>query len=269
MTDTVTLEKPGATISVPSSDPAVKPETQPAEADATTEETSVEAQASEEKPRGDDGRFVKRTEKLQTQINQLTAEKRQAEREVAQLRTEAAAIAKQLKEQPQIDPADFEGQTAHRVRTEIKADRLDQTASRIQAAEDAARGKDAQIFALQVNELRAQIPDIDSVYLPEGQGGPSITPAMGQAIFRVDNGALVAYHLKQHPQENLRIAQLDPWSQAIEIGKLSTQVANPKPIKRISQAPAPVQTVAGSTAQAGVDLSTVDYDTYRKARMGR
>jgi hypothetical protein len=150
MADTVTLEKPGATISVPAAEAQVEKtadQSPPADASATTEETNVEATA-EATPRGDDGRFVKRTEKLQTQINQLTAEKRQTEREVAQLRAEATAITKQLRETPQIDPADFEAQTAHRVRTEIKADRLDQTAGRIEAAEAAARDKDSQIFAL-------------------------------------------------------------------------------------------------------------------------
>ncbi len=275
MSDIVTLEKTSATLAVPAPEQTPVAEQQgttPAdEASATPDDnkTTEEPASEADQPRGVDGRFVKRTEKLQSQINQLTAEKRQAEREVARLRDEAIALAKQLKEPPQIDPADFDAQTAHRVRSEIKADRLDQTANRIKDAEASAREKDEQIFALQVSELRGQIPDIDSVYLPPSQGGPQVTPAMGQALLRAENGALVAYHLKQKPQEALRIAALDPWSQAVEIGKLSTQVANPKPIKRISQAPAPVQTVSGSTAQAGVDLSNVDYETYRKARMAQ
>ena len=244
---------------------------------ATTPETTETAQNTEaapetpEQPRGPDGKFIAshpRTEKLQTQINALTAEKRQTEREVARLKSEAAELAKQLQQPADIDPADFDAQTAHRVRHEIKSDRLEQTVTQIKNAEAVAYEKTAQIIRAQVDDLRTHIPDIDTIYNEPKDGGPIMSKAMTEAVLRSENGALVAYHLKNNPREAARIHDLDPISAFVAIGQISAQVSNPKnQMKRISQAPAPVQTVSGGAGSPSLDLNTASFKDYEQARL--
>jgi hypothetical protein len=264
MTDTTPLADAGATPVVET--PAVVAPVV-AEPEQKAEEPKTDAP---EQPRGPDGKFVAhpRTEKLQNQINTLTAEKRQTEREVARLKAEAADLAKQLQQPANIDPADFEAQTAHRVRHEIKSDRLEQTAAQVRALEAKAIDAGARILNAQVEELRQHIPDIDTIFLPSEQGGPMISQVMAEAISRSENGALVAYHLKKNPSEAARIAQLDPVSALMAIGQLSAGVSAPKnQMKRISQAPAPVQTVSGGTASPSLNLETASFKDYEQARL--
>jgi len=271
MTETVPLADAGATtvektLPIVQADPVVDLEkAEPASSEAETAETQ------DEQPRGPDGKFVPahpRTEKLKSQINSLTAEKRQAEREVARLRSEAAELAKQLQQPVNIDPTDFDAQTAHRVRHEIKADRLEQTAAQVKAVEARSREASDQIIRAQVDDLRAHIPDIDTIYLSPDQGGPTISPVMAEAITRSENGALVAYHLKTNPREATRIANLDPVSALMAIGQISAGISKPQnQMKRISQAPAPVQTVSGGTGPASLDLNKASFADYEKVRM--
>jgi hypothetical protein len=270
MTDVTPLAEAGATP-LAETPVAIEP-AEKVEADAKPTEAVEEAAPAEpvEQPRGPDGKFIAhpRTEKLVSQINSLTAEKRAIERDVARMKSEAAELAKQLQQPVNIDPADFDAQTAHRVRHEIKSDRLEQTAAQVRALEAKAQEASAQILNAQVEELRAHIPDIDTIFLPGNQGGPTINQVMAEAITRSENGALVAYHLKKNPREAARIASLDPVSALMAIGQISAGISNPKnQMKRISQAPVPVQTVSGGTSSTALNLETASFKDYEKARL--
>jgi len=270
MTEVSPLAEAGATPLAET--PVVVETVTTVETDAKPVEPVAEAAPTEpvEQPRGADGKFIAhpRTEKLVSQINTLTAEKRAIERDVARMRSEAADLVKQLQQPVDIDPADFDAQTAHRVRHEIKSDRLEQTAAQVRSLEAKAQEAGAQILHAQVDELRAHIPDIDTIFLPENQGGPTITQVMAEAITRSDNGALVAYHLKKNPPEARRIAKLDPVSALMAIGQIAAGISNPKnQMKRISQAPAPVQTVSGGTSSPALNLETASFKDYEKARL--
>ena len=178
-------------------------------------------------------------------------------------------VEKQLQSKPQIDPQDFEGLQAHAIQRAIKAERLEDTVSKVRDLESRSAQTTQQLIAAQVEEMREHIPDIDSIFLPTERGGPNITPLMGEALSRVENGALVAYHLFKNPREAARLCRADPATVFVEIGKLAAGV-KATPTKRISQAPAPVSTVSGgSSKSAAVDLSTADYETYKKVRMGQ
>jgi hypothetical protein len=267
MTETTpSLADAGATTPVESVPAAVAPVT-----DAPVPETT-DAQPDGTEPakplHGPDGKFVShaRTEKLQSKINELTAIRRQEEREVARLKQEAASIRAQLETKPDIDPADFDAQTAFQVTRAIKAEKFGDTVSQANAAQARAQDVQHQILQAQIEELRPNIPDIDRIIAPIDQGGAAFSPLMADAIYRSDNGALVAYHLLKNPSELARIKTLDPVSALVAMGQIAASI-KPSSMKRISQAPAPVQTVSGGSGASGVDLQTADYDTYKATRM--
>jgi hypothetical protein len=261
--------------------PVVDPNVQ-AETPATTSETTAKpasppsSEAPTEEGKADqlrdaEGKFLPkhpRVEKLQSTINDLTRVKHDTAREVANLRAEAAELHKQIHTAAQIDPADYQGQQTDAIRRAIKAERLEDTVSKVRDLESRSAQTTQQIIAAQVDEMREHIPDIDSIFLPTDRGGPAISHAMAEALSRVENGALVAYHLLKNPRDAARLCRSDDATVFVEIGKLAAGV-KPSPTKRISQAPAPVNTVSGgSSKSAAVDLATADYETYKKIRMG-
>jgi hypothetical protein len=93
-------------------------------------------------------------------------------------------------------------------------------------------------------EVRAKYDDFEQVaYNPN----LPITTVMAQSIQASDNGPEVAYHLGANPREAERISRLSPIMQAKEIGKIEAQLAANPPIKKTSNAPAPISPVSART----------------------
>ena len=93
-------------------------------------------------------------------------------------------------------------------------------------------------------EVRAKYEDFEQVaYNPN----LPITTVMAQSIQASDNGPEVAYHLGANPREAERISRLSPIMQAKEIGKIEAQLTANPPIKKTSNAPAPISPVSART----------------------
>jgi hypothetical protein len=84
-----------------------------------------------------------------------------------------------------------------------------------------------------------------------------ITTVMAQTIQASDVGPDVAYYLGLNPKEADRISRLPPFLQAKEIGKIEAKVADSPPVKKPSNAPAPIQPVAASSSR-GPAYDTTD-----------
>ena len=84
-----------------------------------------------------------------------------------------------------------------------------------------------------------------------------ITTVMAQTIQASDVGPDVAYYLGLNPKEADRISRLSPILQAKEIGKIEAKVASSPPVKKPSNAPAPIQPVA-ARASSGPAYDTTD-----------
>ena len=87
------------------------------------------------------------------------------------------------------------------------------------------------------------------------------------AIMRSENGADVAYHLGKHPTEARKILSLDPYSQILEIGRLSAKLsqAAPERPKTPSKAPAPINPVQTESKASGDDIRPDQpFEEYRK-----
>lgn len=96
-------------------------------------------------------------------------------------------------------------------------------------------------------EIRAKYEDFEQVaYNPN----LPITTVMAQSIQASDNGPEVAYHLGANPKEAERISRLSPIMQAKEIGKIEAQLAANPPVKKTSNAPAPISPVSARTTGA-------------------
>ena len=84
-----------------------------------------------------------------------------------------------------------------------------------------------------------------------------ITTVMAQTIQASETGPEVAYYLGLNPKEADRISRLPPFLQAKEIGKIEAKVADSPPVRKPSNAPAPIQPVA-ARASSGPAYDTTD-----------
>lgn len=101
-------------------------------------------------------------------------------------------------------------------------------------------------------EARNKYDDFEQVaYNPNVR----ITTAMAETIQSSDIGPDVAYYLGSNPKEADRISRLSPLQQAREIGKIEAVVSATPPVKKSSNAPAPIAPV---TARS---VGSPSYDT--------
>jgi hypothetical protein len=175
----------------------------------------------------------------------LAREQRKWEREQAQRQADV-----QQRQQPPADivPDQFETYEAY---AEALAERK---AQEILARREAEQQQRALLETYHEREeaARDKYDDFEQVaYNPE----LPVTEAMARAIQASEIGPDVIYHLGSNPKEAARIARLDPILQAKEIGRIEARLSAEPPVKKTSNAPAPIVPVtARSTA-------TPQYDT--------
>lgn len=235
----------------------VTPPIEGASADGPTDPT----QASEVKPDGRRERNRQRWQEMKARVRESESQA-QYWQSMAQKRMQEAA-------QP-VDPAQFQTDAEYQGAIAAQAMRrvsAQDHMSQAEASRQRAEADDRRALDVQAEDLRDQIKDIDLIYRNPSEGGPVITPAMAAAIHESESGALLAYHLAKNPTKALTIANMQPLAAARAIGKLEAELSS-RPMKRISQAPAPVQTVSGGVGSPGVDLSTLSMADYIKARQG-
>lgn len=81
------------------------------------------------------------------------------------------------------------------------------------------------------------------------------TDAMTGAILESDIGPEIAYYLGSKPNEARRIADMSPFAQAKEIGRLEASLAANPPAKRTSSAPPPIAPVTARSANTSYDTT--------------
>lgn len=77
-----------------------------------------------------------------------------------------------------------------------------------------------------------------------------ITDVMAQTIRASEVGPDVAYWLGTNPKEAARIANLPPFLQAKEIGRIEARIAAEPPVRKTTSAPAPIAPVTSRTSSA-------------------
>jgi hypothetical protein len=163
-----------------------------------------------------------------------------------------------------VDPAKYESMTwdeqqAVQVRQAVREERAQEMAEQVRYREAEAERVRAEVFKQRLTEAAARIPDLDTVItdptLPVSQIG-------ARFIQESERGPEVAYWLSQNRAEAARIASLDPYTQAFELGKLEMRVTSAPAARKVSQAPAPVPKVAGGANAGAKDPASMSMDEY-------
>jgi hypothetical protein len=96
----------------------------------------------------------------------------------------------------------------------------------------------------------------------------AVSEVAADLIAESDKGAEIANYLARNSEEASRIANLPDAYQGYELARIESRFKD-NPMKRISQAPAPVQTVSGGAGNPGVDLASLSMPDYIKARQAQ
>lgn len=112
------------------------------------------------------------------------------------------------------------------------------------------------------NETRKKYSDFDRVI---GSEDLHITKNMVIVMVDTDDPGAIAYHLGKNKREAERIAKLSPIAQAREIGKIEEKLssaAQRQPVKKTTDAPAPIDPVKGSDSskKSPQDMDFAEYE---------
>lgn len=259
---------PGATISLKNDGPAFNlpaevTEAKTAdEAKAATTTPETEAKPALEDPAKDtakDPEAAKDQEKekprspAQKRIDELTRDKREAERKASRAIAEVQRLQAKLSEKAsKIDPNDFAATEDFRVEKAVTQGRIEETAIEAQrAVEDAVRSR-SEAFMSKVELARAADPSVDQKL--QSFATVPVTEFSASFIAESEKAVEIAAHLGANPAEAKRIAQLPEGQQGIELARLEAKLSTP-PVRRITQAPTPVPTLGGSRSPAVKDTA--------------
>lgn len=207
------------------------------ELEATAAVEPVENETPEEQPVEQEAPKTFTQEELDAIVGKrLAREQRKWEREQAQ------RLAEQQARQQPVDLAPEQFETY-----EDYADALaERKAEELLARREAELQQRALLDAYHEREeaARDKYDDFEMVaYNPE----LPVTEAMARAIQASEIGPDVLYHLGTNPKDAARISRLDPILQAREIGKIEAQLGAAPPVKKTSNAPAPIAPVTART----------------------
>ena len=241
---------------------AQQPETAPE--NQTDVDTTAQAKEDEDEHRVPKG--------VQKRIDRLTQEKYRLRAELDFLRSQQpqqaqpAQQAQQPSQAPKLEQYNSIEEYLDALADHKASQKFDHLAKEREAKESQTRqqqevAKLHESYTKQTEQARQAYSDFDDVVqdpdLP-------ISQAMAEAIMRSSNGADVAYYLGKNPDQAARIASLDPFSAAVEIGRIAATVVRPQP-RKTSNAPPPIQPV-GARATPVTDPDKMSADEWMKWR---
>lgn len=232
----------------------------PAEQVSTVETASTEAttEQTQEQPETPEAEPPKREPWFQKRIGELTREKYEARR----LAETAAEEARQYREQlARLQQGEQQQPTEQRP---VTPDLIQQEARRLLAE---------QSFNEACNKVYAQgkqeFPDFDAALANlQFVGLPKDFLEFTAAS---DAGAKLIHHLGKDLDEAARIAALTPVQMARELTRLEIKLSQPAKPKPVSQAPAPITPVAGTSggSKDPSAMTDAEFAKWRKAQIAQ
>jgi hypothetical protein len=219
---------------------------------------------------------------LKAEITKERNRRRAAEEETQRLKEQVDRLTKAIEPKPQeerasskpnrndfFDPEEYETALTEWItetvtsKVQAKVEEKTTEATREQAA--ARHIQETQkAWSAQVETAKKSHPDFEEiVYSDDFQCS---TPMMNAIVADI-NGAEVAYHLGQNPEEASKIAELPPVQQIIEIGRLSATL-QAKPAAEPRRAPAPIRPLgneAPAVNKGPAEESEAEYFARRKS----
>ena len=239
----------------------------------TTEQAATPQGADQAKPEatpeGDEGSEEGKPErprqKASERIGELYGRMKSAERE----RDAAIAEVQRLRQPPvsreQFDQLSFDEQQREIVRQTLREERAAEIEQSARIRHEEAETLRAQQYQDRLAAAREAIPDIDTKLsdptLP-------ITEHAARIIAESEKGPQMAYWLANNRAEAERIARLAPSQQAFELGRIEARINAAPQARKVSKAPAPVQTIGAGASPGGKDPSSMsmsEYIAWRKA----
>ena len=250
----------------------------------------AEAEAGEEEQPGDDaaasegqGEQPKPKKTAQDRIDEVTAARRQAERDAKEAREEAErwrALAEQraaTSQTPQTpqgsdgkpNPEDFQDGVYDPAYVEALTDwKADQAVSKRLSERDQVRTQQTALTAFNARAAEA-FPDGEPDGLKALKAIPQLSQTVAMTILDMDDGPKVADHLGANRAELSRIESLPPHMQVLELAKISTRLASApaavSSVNRTPNAPAPPEGAArGAGGRFTVAPDTEDFSAFKK-----
>lgn len=265
-TDSIVTPIPALNIDAPATVPETKPAdetTADVDAKQPDSDQAAEADPAEDPPRDNKGKFAKRVEKLQSEIDTLVWRKRQAETEAASAEARAAQLRAAVQADPKHDPNDFAAADAHRLRTVIKSEQAEQLEADAAAARQRAAELQEDGFRQAVEAASERIPDIKQVIA--SYTGPKIPPHAVAVLTESPKAAEIAYHIAKDPSIASRLQGLSPAQQGAEIARIEARLTVAPQARKTTQATPPPPSLGGSRSPAvkdAADMSVAELQAY-------
>lgn len=167
----------------------------------------------------------------------LAREQRKWEREQAQRQAELQALRA---------PVDIPSQEYFESPEAYAEALAERKAEELLAKREAAKQQTALLEQYQTKEEEARDKYDDFEQVAYNPNLP-VTDVMAQTIQASEIGPDVIYYLGSNPKEAQRIAQMSPFMQAKEIGRIEARLSDSPPVRRTSTAPAPIAPVTART----------------------
>ena len=275
---------------------------EPGELDATIEAESstaepVEAETVAGEPAAPEEEPAPRKKTAaEKRIDELTARRYDAERQLAEERGRAAAFERMLAERnnPAVapvvvpneaddappDPSLYDGTPGksmldlinHRADWAARQHYRNARAAEVRAAQEAQAVQQQQAEVARQNEVQAKGVSAYPDFLPaieDLRRSGTVTPFIYGAALHDANAQDLFYFLAKKPEEARRINALPPMAQITEIAKLSQRIANHKGKKTSTNAGAPIKaavTAQGSTVKDRTKMTPEQWEDNLKAQ---
>lgn len=232
-----------------SDDPNITLDTN-AEAETSPEPAGASPDSHEEPGTSNAEESSAKHNRVQERFNELTAARRQAEREAEYWREQAkkGEPPEQAKPVQQGEPSldqfdDYDEYVVAKAEYRLEQKLKQQQQERQQMSAQQQHQEKVQSFQAKANEARTKYEDFDVVVY--GSNAP-MSQAMEQVILSDDMGPDIAYYLGENTQEAQRIASMNPYQAVMEMAAIKTKLAAPP---KQSSAPEPISTIdTGTTA---------------------
>ena len=170
----------------------------------------------------------------------LAREQRKWEREQAQRQADLQALRA---------PVDIPSQEYFNSPEDYAEALAERKAEDLVARREAAKQQSVLLEQYQTKEEEARDKYDDFEQVAYNPNLP-VTDVMAQTIQASEIGPDVIYYLGSNPKEAQRIAQMAPYLQAREIGRLEAKLSDNPPTRRTSTAPAPIAPVTARASGA-------------------
>ena len=163
------------------------------------------------------------------------------------------------------DLADFRAELKIKsFKDELRQEREAQQREEAAQREVAARREKADKIS---NDGSSKYSDFDATVVPWAESqDPAKMLAVFEAAAETSVGAEIFYHLAKNPQDADHVMSLAPMQQMRWMAQFEARHSTPQP-KKVSGAPAPINTARGSSGQFAPNPATMDFATFERMAM--